>query len=168
MPRQWILACSIAVFYPAALICAQSNTDSLGIEIAVARAMLRHQYTSGRVSIDPVEAGEHHAPSNPGAGKLRPDIRTKGIATAISAVVRPYSEVSACIAGQTKCALHGVSAHLVLSAPRIDGDTAMVTATIYQNTPSRRQPVDYETVILTVVRIPGTWSVVKEVQLGIS
>jgi hypothetical protein len=159
---------SIVFAYPFSAVGAQSETDRLAIDLAAARAMLGHQYSQGLMSIDPVEGAEGLAPSNPGVGKLRSASHTKALAKAISGPVRRYSEVTRCAEGQTECAMTGVRAHLILSGPNIRGDTASVTATIYQNTPSKRQLIDYETVLLTVVRTIHGWTVVKEVQLGIS
>jgi len=130
--------------------------------------MLAHQYGKGPLSIDPVEGAAGHAPSIPGVGKLRSGVQTEALAKAVSALVRRYSDVASCTGVQTRCAMSGISAHLVLSAPNIRGDTASITATIYQNAPSKRQPVDYETVLLTVVRTTHGWAVVKESQLGVS
>jgi hypothetical protein len=168
MHKLWTLGACIALAYPFTAIGAQSEADRLAIDLAAARAMLGHQYSKGPISIDPVEGAEGLAPSNPGVGKLRSASHTKALAKAISGSVRRYHDVTNCADGQTNCAMTGVSAHLVLSAPNIRGDTASVTATIYQNAPSNRQPVDYETVLLTLVRTTHGWTVVKEDQLGIS
>jgi hypothetical protein len=130
--------------------------------------MLGHQYNKGPVSIDPVEGANGHAPSYPGVGKRRSGVHTAALAKALSVAVLTYSDVTRCTGSQMRCAMSGTSAHLVLSAPKIRRDTASVTATIYQNSPSARQPVDYETMLLTVVRKTRGWAVVKEVQLGIS
>jgi len=168
MHRLWVLGACIALVYPLSAIRAQSDADRLAIEVAATRAMLGHQYNKGSISIDPVEGAEGHAPSNPGVGNLRSAIHTEALAKTLSASVRRYSDVTRCTNDRTQCAMSGTSAHLVLSAPTIRGDTASVTATIYQNSPSKRQLVDYETVLLKLVRRIGGWTVVKEVQLGIS
>lgn len=168
MHRLSVFGACIALVYPPNAIKAQSHGDRLAIEVAAARAMLGHQYNKGSISIDPVEGAEGHAPSNPGVGKVRSAVHTAELTKALSASVRRYSDVTRCTDDQTQCAMSGTSAHLVISAPNIRGDTATVTATIYQNSPSKRQPVDYETVLLTLVRRNLGWAVVKEVQLGIS
>ena len=168
MSKVWVIGACIVLVYPHRAIRAQSDADSLAIDIAAARAMLGHQYTKGPVSVDPVEGAEGHAPPSPGVGRLRSTVRTEGVAKAVSALVRRYSDVASCSGGQTGCALSGISAHIILSAPTIGGDSASVTATIYQNAPSKWQRVDYETVLLTVVRTTHGWAVVKEVQLGVS
>ncbi len=168
MHRLWVLAACIALVYPVSAIRAQSSTDRVAIEVAAARTMLAHQYNKGSVSIDPAEGAQGHAPSHPGVGKLRPAAHTERLAKVLSASVRRYADVTSCTDGQPPCAMSGTSTHIILSAPIIVGDTASVTATIYQNSPSKRQPVDYETVLLTLVRRPGGWAVVKEDQLGIS
>jgi hypothetical protein len=168
MRTAMVLGVCMAAVYPLCGIGAQSEADSLAIDVAAARAMLGHQYSTGAISIDPVEGANGHAPSNLGVGKRRTRAHTMAIAKVLSAAVRPYSDVTSCTGRRPPCAMSGVSAHLILSAPRIRNDTASVTATIYQNSPSKRQPVDYETVGLTVVRKARGWTVVKEVQLGIS
>ena len=168
MHRLWVLGACVGLFYPLGAIRAQSDADRLAIDVAAGRAMLGHQYNKGRISIDPVEGAEGHAPSVPGVGKLRAAVYTEALAKALSGSVRRYSDVTSCTGGQTQCAMSGISAHLVLSAPNIRGDTASVTATIYQNSSSKRQPVDYETVVLTLVRTTHGWTVVKEDQLGLS
>jgi len=167
MRTGWVFGACLALVYPCSTIGAQSETDTLAIGIAAARAMLGHQYSKGSISIDPVQGVEGHAPSNSGVGKIRAASHTTALARAISGSVHRYRDVTNCRA-RTRCALTGVAAHLVLSAPRIRGDTASVTATIYQNAPSERQLIDYETVILTFARTPRGWTVVKEDQLGIS
>src|SRR6185437_12245132 len=144
------------------------DADRLAIDLAAVRAMLGHQYNKGPISIDPVEGAEGSAPSNPGVGNLRSASHTQALAKSISGFVRRYSDVTNCSEGQTQCTMTSVLAHLVLSAPTCRGDTARVTATIYQNAPGKRQRVDYETVLLTLVRTAHGWTVAKEDQLGIS
>ena len=56
----------------------------------------------------------------------------------------------------------------MLSEPSITGDTATVTATMRQNTRITREPQDYETTLITLVRGAAGWTVIREVQLGIS
>lgn len=142
-----------------------AQTDTLLIEIAAARAMQAHQYAKGQLALDPLFAAPAHAP---GIGdRLRPSARTEALAKAIHANVRKYSEISNC-GSRTHCALSGVAALLLLSEPIIAGDTATVTATIRQNSPSVRQPQDYETILITLARAAAGWSVIREVQLGTS
>lgn len=142
-----------------------AQSDTLLIEIAAARAMQLHQYAKGQLGLDPQLAADGHAPG--GGYQSRPSTRTEAIARAINANVRRYSDVSNC-GTDNGCRLTGVAAHLMLSEPSISGDTARVTATIRQNTPSSRQPQDYETTLIILTKRAGSWSVVREQQLGIS
>jgi hypothetical protein len=60
----------------------------------------------------------------------------------------------------------GAAALLVLSLPRFTDGEATITATIWQNAPSDRQPVDYRTMLLTVSRRATGWVVTGERELG--
>jgi hypothetical protein len=149
-------------FHP---IPTSAQADTLRIEIAAARAMQAHQYAKGQLALDPSFAAQGHAPGE--GDRLRPTARTEALAKAIRADVRKYSEVSNCGSAK-RCGLSGVAAVLLLSEPSITGDTATVTATMRQNTHSTRQPQDYETTLITLVRRAAGWTVIREVQLGIS
>jgi hypothetical protein len=147
---------------------AQNAGDPLAIEIAAARAMLKHQYAAGSIAVNSRLGETGHAPGRTTETRVRDASRSTAIAQAIQGSVRNESEVRACPPAAGKCRLSGVSALLTLSEPSISGDSAMVTATIIQNSPSDRQPTDYETVLLTLRRSGGAWVVVAERQLGIS
>ena len=162
----WLRICTatvIAITLRPVPIAAQA--DTLRIEIAAARAMKAHQYAKGRLALDPSFAAQGHAPGE--SDRLRPTPRTEALARAIRADVRRYSEISNCGSAR-RCGLSGVAAHLMLSEPSITGDTATVTATIRQNTRRTRDPQDYETTLITLVRGATGWTVTREVQLGIS
>ena len=139
--------------------------DTLLIEIAAARAMQAHQYAKGSLGLDPRFGAPGHAPGV--ANQLRPASRTDALARAIGATVRTYSEASACTE-RRPCRLTGVAAHVMLSQPSIEGDTATITGTIRQNSPSARQPQDYETLLLVLVRRGANWAVIQQRKLGIS
>jgi hypothetical protein len=127
--------------------------------------MQAHQWAHGPLGLDPLFAVAGHAPSE--SDRMRPMGRTRELARALSASVRKYTEVSNCASGK-RCGLTGVAAYLSLSEPSIAGESATVTATIRQNTPSPRRPRDYETVLITLARRGAAWTVVRERQLGIS
>jgi hypothetical protein len=171
MDRERSPAVIVAIWFTCVLtrsVAAQAPGDSLSVEVAAAQAMLKHQYVDGKIALNPVPGMMAQAPSVRATGPERPRLRSDGIATAIGGVVRRQSELHNCPAGVSTCRLSGVSAFLTLSEPSISGDSATVTATIIQNTPSSREPTDYETVLLTLKRDGGRWTVTKELQLGIS
>ena len=167
MRRLCLLIVCAALAQPVHAIGAQTNADSLTIELLAARAMLPHQSVKGALSIDPMVGTDGDAPSTPKLGELRAPNRTEALAKALSARVRSFGDLLDCT-GQAPCAMSGSMAHLILSAPSIHGDSATVTATIHQNTSDARQPVDYETVLFTITRSGRGWIVASELQLGIS
>ena len=158
---------SSAAVLAAVLLCpfpGVAQSDTLLVEIAAAKVMQRHQYANGELGLDPQSAEAGRAPGLPFTA--RPSARTQTIARAIHASVRAYSEVRNC-GTATRCQLHGVVAHLILSEPSITADTATITATIWQNS-SGVQPVNYESTLIVLRRQGGVWAVIREEQLGIS
>lgn len=146
------------------------TSDPLPIEIAAAKAMLKHQYAEGAIALNSLVGEAEHAPGRTTNRRVRDQTRSSAIAVAIRGSVRNETDVNACAANTKHCRLSGVAAFLTLSEPTIVGDSASVTATIKQNSPSSRQPIDYETVLfrLTRANANGAWKVVAEQQLGIS
>lgn len=122
----------------------------LQIEIAAARDLLRG-HAGYRVIVDARFAEPEQAP--PALTKeLRTAARTAALADSL-ARGRP---------------VHGATAIVRLSRPRLRGDTADVSATVdfpSAHAPGRR---GYETVRYRLERGPGGWRVRQRTQLGIS
>lgn len=167
MSRYPLIWLTVALLLPLGSVVAQSPDDQLGVEIAAATAMLKHQYSVGPIALSPMIATPNQSPSTASV-QVRPQARSEAIARAIQATIRSEADVKACQSPNQKCKLSGVSALLTLSAPSISGDSATLLAQIVQNSPSSRQPTDFETVVLTLRRRGTQWAVVAERQLGIS
>jgi len=149
-------------------VAAQTPDDRLSVETAAAVAMLKFKYSVGSIALDPMFARPSESPSV-STLRERPQARSDAIARAIQATVRREADVRpACPAGSRACRLSGVSALLTLSEPSISVDSATILGQIVQNSPSDRQPTDFETVVLTLRRSGGQWRVVSERQLGVS
>jgi hypothetical protein len=163
------VCCGIAIAVAAfvAPLRAQGTADSVGVEVAAARAMRTHQYVKGALAIDPGVAPSGQAPGLPVSGRERSPARANTIAKAVGASLLSAARLLQCRSG-TRCSMTGAAALLVLSLPRFTDGEATITATIWQNAPSERQPVDYRTMLLTLSRTSTGWVVTNEKELGVS
>jgi hypothetical protein len=163
----FIVAAAMTALSDVPTLQAQSAGDALQVELVAVRALLSHRNTTGNVTIDSLQGPSHAAPGSATAERRRPTQRSADLARLLNATVRTYGDVHQCDAKQ-HCALVGTGSHLILSSPSIQGDSADITATLFQPGPGARRPVDYETVQFTLQRRTSGWVVVREVQLGIS
>ena len=165
--RFFIVVAAMSALSDVPKMPAQSTGDALQVELVAVRALLSHRNTTGTVTIDSLQGPSHAAPGSATAERRRPTQRSADLARLLNATVRTYGDVHQCDAKQ-QCALVGTGSHLILSPPSIHGDSADITATLFQPGPAARRPVDYETVQFTLQRRTSGWVVVREVQLGIS
>lgn len=153
------------VAMPGSGLVAQEERDFAAVEMAAARAMLARGTAAGAVGIDPT-FGANRAPGGAHVA-ARPESRTLALARALPARAVKFEDARSC-PKLGVCTLVGVTRHLVLSEPVFNGDTAQITVTKHEATESTRQPTYYETVRFTLARSRGTWTVVRQEDLGIS
>lgn len=165
MIRIHLLVCAMLTLQAARLANAQAPRDALGVEIAVARAMLaREGVPDSRAVLEPGFGENGHAPSYASAKTgTRARSRSVAIARAIKALrVASLRNARPC----RNCGPNGVSVVLTLSDPQFSADSAVVTATA--TFAGRRAMLDYESVLFVLEKSRGAWVVRRACQLGIS
>lgn len=146
----WTMLCGAAALLLAGDLPAQSPGDLLQIEIAAAQhALSGGNIARNMIQVDPMFAGDRQAPGAPG-GRARPAARTSAIQDAVtvpSTYRRPYGETL-----------------LLLSEPKVSGNTAEVTTTVYRMSQSGRRT--FVTLQVRLVKSGDGWRVEGVEKLG--
>lgn len=148
--RTWTMLCGAAALLLAGEAPAQSPRDLLQIEIAAAQhALSGGNIARNMIQVEPRYAGDREVPGSPG-GRARPAERTAAIQDAVtvpSTYRRPYGETL-----------------LLMSEPKVSGDAAEVTTTIYRSSQSGRRI--FVTTQVRLVRADDGWRVAGAERLG--
>jgi hypothetical protein len=147
---------------------AQRAADFAGVEVAAARAILASRTATGAVAIDPAFAVAGHAPGV-STTNLRPAQRMETLLRSVGIEARSSSldRVREC-APPVPCRIQGVGSYLLLSEPQVEGDSALVSVTLIENSKSRSVRANYETSLVRLVRSGSNWAVVSIKPLGAS
>lgn len=148
--RKWTILGSAAALLLAGEAGAQSPRDLLQIEIAAAQhALSGGNIARNMIQVEPMYAGDREAPGSPG-GRTRPPARTTAIQEAVtvpSTYRRPYGETL-----------------LLLSEPKVQGDAAEVTTTVYRAAQSGRRT--FVTLQVRLTKTGDGWRVEGAERLG--
>lgn len=166
MIRAYLIVGAVLASQAAGPANAQAPGDALGVEVAVAKAMMARSGvpTSGVAVLEPGFGENGHAPGQAnGKSGIRARSRTVAIASAIGATrVASLQNARPC----RNCGTDGVSVVLTLSDPQFNADSAVVSATA--TFAGKKGTLNYESVLFVLEKTRGSWAVRRILQLGIS